>query len=95
MASPEEVDLELEEDTDAYRSNVGSSALSTDVILSGIRIGRSFKAAGRMERSRRNQPGEEGGEEIKKETKLRLAEVARPDLPGPRCSNRAYATLVG
>ena len=36
MASPEEVDLELEDDTDAYRSNVGSSALSTDVILSEI-----------------------------------------------------------
>ena len=36
MASPEEVDLELEDDTDAYRSNVGSSALSTDVILSKI-----------------------------------------------------------
>ena len=46
MASPEEVDLELLEDnTDAYRSNVGSSALSTDDILSKIRIERSFKAA--------------------------------------------------
>ena len=36
MASPEEVDLELEDDTDAYRSNVGSSALSTDDILSKL-----------------------------------------------------------
>ena len=79
-----------EDDTDAYRSTVGSSALSTDVILSEIRIGRSFKAAGRMERSRRNEPGgEEGGEEIKKETKLRPAEVARPDVAGRQPRHRA------
>ena len=52
MASPEEVDLELEDDTDAYRSNVESSALSTDVILSEIHIGRLFEAAGRTGRSR-------------------------------------------
>ena len=45
IASPEEVDLELEDDTDAYRSNVESRALSTDDILSEICIGRSFKAA--------------------------------------------------
>ena len=45
MASSEEADLELEDDTEAYRSNVESSALSTDVILSEIRNGRSFKAA--------------------------------------------------
>ena len=45
MASPEEVDLELEDNIDAYRSNVESWALSTDDILSKICIGRSFKAA--------------------------------------------------
>ena len=45
MASSKEADLELEDDTEAYRSNVESSALSTDVILSKIRNGRSFKAA--------------------------------------------------
>ena len=45
MASSEEADLELEDDTEAHCSNVESSALSTDVILSEIHNGRSFKAA--------------------------------------------------
>ena len=45
MLPPEEVDLELENESEVYRKYLESSALSADAILEEVRQGRPFKAA--------------------------------------------------
>ena len=80
MAPAEEIDLELEDNTDALFQGGVQCALHRcySEQKSYREVVQSSWADGEIETKRAGR----GGEEIKKETKLRPAEVARPDVAG-------------